>query len=60
LNLNHNEDVGWLHIQDSQREAENRRLIGFKPKASPRSIFRRLFGQRSPAPGAASAPRKLA
>ena len=60
MNLNHNEEVAWLHIQDMQREAENRRLIGFKPQASPRSIVRRLFGQRSPVPGASSAPRKLA
>jgi hypothetical protein len=37
-----NEDVAWLHVQDLQRESENRRLLaGVRPSAA--QALRRLF-----------------
>lgn len=46
-----NEDLGWLRVQDMQREAENRRLVAGSPwfgaSALGRLIFRNLANVRS-------------
>lgn len=38
-----NEDLAWLHLQDLQRESENRRLIAGARSAPTKSALRRLF-----------------
>jgi hypothetical protein len=37
-----NEDVAWLHVQDLQRESENRRLLA-RVRPSTGQALRRLF-----------------
>jgi hypothetical protein len=56
--LNYNEEVAWLHVQDLQREAENRRLIAGERQSPPTSFVRRLFGRRAAAPKARASKRK--
>ena len=38
-----NEDLAWLHLQDLQRESQNRRLIASARSAPTKSALRRLF-----------------
>jgi hypothetical protein len=54
------EDLGWLRVQDMQREAENRRLMAGSPwrqavSALGRLIFRILAHVRSDRPPSRSA-----
>ena len=49
MNRYQNEDMAWLRLQDSQREAENRRLTaGGGPSAAIRAL-RRVLGRGSAA-----------
>lgn len=45
MNPNQNQDVAWLHLQDMQREAENRRLIAGRP-SSTMAALKRLVARR--------------
>ena len=54
-----NEDLGWLRVQDMQREAENRRLVAGSPwvgavSALGRLIFRCVAIVRSDRPATQS------
>ncbi len=53
MNMYQNEEVAWRHVQDMQREAENRRLVASARRSVTRAIARRLFEPRAPALGAA-------
>jgi len=55
MNLYQNEEVAWLHVQDLQREAENRRLMASERPSATRAIVRRLFGRTASAPAAGQA-----
>ena len=43
MNSRMNEDLAWLRVQDLQREAENRRLLGAAPLSTVASTFRRVI-----------------
>jgi hypothetical protein len=43
--MNQNEEVAWLHVQDMQREAENRRLIAARRPLAIRAGLRRLLAR---------------
>jgi hypothetical protein len=40
MNSNQNQDIAWLHLQDLQREAENRRLIARRPSPTMAALKR--------------------
>jgi hypothetical protein len=63
MNSRMNEDLAWLRVQDMQREAENRRLVG-GAVASWMATLRRLaagvvarVGSRRPSTDAVARPR---
>ena len=52
MNRYTNEDIAWLHLQDVQREAENRRLVAGGRQWATVAFIRRLLGRRSEVSGA--------
>ncbi len=50
MNEYSNHEIAWLHLQDLQREAENRRLITGGRQPSATAVLRRLFARHSAAP----------
>ena len=55
MNRYANEDVAWLHVQDMQREAENRRLAAGGRQPSMLAAVRRVFRRSDVAAGAPQA-----
>ena len=55
MNRYQNEDIAWLHLQDMQREAENRRLTADRRPSAMLAAIRRLFG-RTPAVATTAQP----
>ena len=43
MNQYMNEDIAWLHLQDLQRESQNRRLLAAARPFSAVAALRRLF-----------------
>ena len=53
MNRYSNEDIAWLHLQDVQREAENRRLAAGGRRWATVAAIRRLLGRKSEVSGRA-------
>jgi hypothetical protein len=40
-----NQDVGWLRLQDAQRETENRQLLAGECRSAVIAAIKRVFGR---------------